>query len=41
MSNTALVSASRQECVTDNKFQCLDDENSLESSLNIALYMSI
>lgn len=41
MSNRALVSASRQEYVTDNKLQCLDDENSLESSFNIALNMSI
>lgn len=41
MSNTTLVSSSRQKCVTDNKLQRLDDENSLQSSFDIALNMSI
>lgn len=41
MSDTTLVSAFRQECVTDNKPECLDDENSLGFSFNATLNMSI
>lgn len=41
MSNTTLFSSSRQEYITDNKLQHSDDENSLESSFDIALDISI
>lgn len=38
MSNTTLGSALRQEYVTDNKPECLDDENSPGFSFNMGIY---